>query len=230
MTNEQINISNMYAAICAKKDAECLWLGDAFGKLADTSQSDYARYFGNYTAVNSRKLDCFSLQRGGERSVRSFSELDAETFKKSARITASRKKFCGNSEIKNDFDLFSELAGAAQKAHSRKTRAEFEKEEVERQKQKEAELRQKAFELAKQKEEQERQRQLQVKQRQIEEAQRRLRLKIKADFDIENGILKKYKGKGGNVIIPNSVRSIGPEAFYGCSSLTSIIIPNGVMA
>lgn len=228
MTNEQIKLNEAFASACAKKSAEFIWSGDAFGELADTSQSDYARYFGNYTAVNSRKFDCFSLQCGGECSVRNFSELDAETFKKSARIAASRKKFCGNSEIKNDFDLFSELAGAAQKAHSRKTRAEFEKEEVERQKQKEAELRQKAFELAKQKEEQERQRQLQAKQRQLQEAQWQLQLKIKSDFEIENGLLKKYKGKGGNVIIPNSVRSIGPEAFYGCSSLTSIIIPNGV--
>ena len=31
-----------------------------------------------------------------------------------------------------------------------------------------------------------------------------------------------------NTIIPNSVTSIGEEAFYGCSGLTSITIPNGV--
>ena len=31
-----------------------------------------------------------------------------------------------------------------------------------------------------------------------------------------------------NTIIPNSVTSIGQEAFYGCSGLTSVVIPNSV--
>ncbi len=49
-----------------------------------------------------------------------------------------------------------------------------------------------------------------------------------SDFEIENGVLKKYKGKGGNVVIPKGVKSIGNSAFYGCTGLTSIMIPNGV--
>lgn len=48
------------------------------------------------------------------------------------------------------------------------------------------------------------------------------------DFDIENGILKKYKGKGGDVVIPDGVTRIGNFAFSGCSSLTSINIPDSV--
>jgi hypothetical protein len=36
------------------------------------------------------------------------------------------------------------------------------------------------------------------------------------------------KGKSGEYIIPNSVKTIGNRAFYRCDSLTSIIIPNSV--
>lgn len=33
------------------------------------------------------------------------------------------------------------------------------------------------------------------------------------DFDIINGVLKKYVGVGGDVVIPNSVTSLGKFAF-----------------
>ena len=49
-----------------------------------------------------------------------------------------------------------------------------------------------------------------------------------ADFEIINGILVKYKGAGGDVVIPNSVTVIGESAFSWCSSLTSVSIPNSV--
>ena len=48
------------------------------------------------------------------------------------------------------------------------------------------------------------------------------------DFVIKNGILEKYCGEGGAVVIPDGVTSIGIWAFYGCESLTSITIPDGV--
>lgn len=49
-----------------------------------------------------------------------------------------------------------------------------------------------------------------------------------SDFVIENGVLKKYVGPGGDVAIPEGVTSIGKEAFRGCDAIISIIIPNGV--
>ena len=71
------------------------------------------------------------------------------------------------------------------------------------------------------------------------------------DFVIENGVLKKYRGSGGDVVVPEgvtsigysafkdcrslksitlpkSMTSIGKEAFYGCKKLTSVTLPKGV--
>lgn len=47
------------------------------------------------------------------------------------------------------------------------------------------------------------------------------------DFEIDR-VLVKYKGKGGDVTIPNGITSIGERAFEHCRNLTSIIIPDSV--
>lgn len=49
-----------------------------------------------------------------------------------------------------------------------------------------------------------------------------------SDFVIENGVLKKYVGPGGDVVIPDGVTAIGERAFQWCSDLTSVTIPEGV--
>lgn len=48
------------------------------------------------------------------------------------------------------------------------------------------------------------------------------------DFDIENGILKKYHGDSNRVIIPSGITDIGKYAFGGCDDLEQVIIPYGV--
>lgn len=49
-----------------------------------------------------------------------------------------------------------------------------------------------------------------------------------SDFIIENGVLKKYVGSGGDVVIPEGVTEIGSMAFAG-SSIKNVEIPDGVV-
>ena len=49
-----------------------------------------------------------------------------------------------------------------------------------------------------------------------------------SDFVIENGVLKRYVGSGGDVVIPDGVTSIGFWTFRGCTNLTSITVPESV--
>ena len=49
-----------------------------------------------------------------------------------------------------------------------------------------------------------------------------------SDFVINNGVLEKYTGKGGDVVIPDGVTHIGHEAFWYCTGLTSVVIPKSV--
>ena len=53
-------------------------------------------------------------------------------------------------------------------------------------------------------------------------------MKDRQDLDISNGILNKYMGPGGDVVIPADVTKIGNSAFYGCTGLQSVTIPKGV--
>ena len=48
------------------------------------------------------------------------------------------------------------------------------------------------------------------------------------EFNIKNGVLKKYGGKSFEVVIPEGVTSIEESAFNGRSNLTSVTIPDGV--
>lgn len=50
-----------------------------------------------------------------------------------------------------------------------------------------------------------------------------------SDFVIENGVLTKYTGNGGDVVIPDGVTEIGFGAFSGCVDLISVEIPSSVI-
>jgi hypothetical protein len=50
-----------------------------------------------------------------------------------------------------------------------------------------------------------------------------------SDFEIdENGVLVAYYGSGGDIIIPDGVTAIGEEVFNGNTTITSVVIPEGV--
>lgn len=48
------------------------------------------------------------------------------------------------------------------------------------------------------------------------------------DFAIRNGVVTKYTGIGGNVVIPAGVTAIGHQAFAGLNKVYSVTIPEGV--
>ena len=49
-----------------------------------------------------------------------------------------------------------------------------------------------------------------------------------SDFNIENGVLKKYVGPGGDVVIPDGVNEIGYNAFEAAKKVKSVAVSNGV--
>jgi uncharacterized protein YjdB len=48
------------------------------------------------------------------------------------------------------------------------------------------------------------------------------------DFTIVDGVLVKYNGAGGDVVIPEGVTAVGDFAFENCTALKSIVIPDTV--
>lgn len=48
------------------------------------------------------------------------------------------------------------------------------------------------------------------------------------DFVIENGVLVKYNGKGGEVVVPDGVTKIDAKVFRKKSKITSVVVPEGV--
>ena len=49
-----------------------------------------------------------------------------------------------------------------------------------------------------------------------------------SDFIIENGVLKKYVGPGGEVVIPEGVTEIGASAFTRREDITGVMLPEGI--
>lgn len=49
-----------------------------------------------------------------------------------------------------------------------------------------------------------------------------------SSFLVENGVLVKYSGPGGNITIPEGVTEIGEDAFEDCTGLTGAVLPDGL--
>ena len=49
-----------------------------------------------------------------------------------------------------------------------------------------------------------------------------------SDFIIENGVLTKYVGPGGNVVVPENVKKIGIFAMQNCATVTSVSLPESL--
>ena len=49
-----------------------------------------------------------------------------------------------------------------------------------------------------------------------------------ADFVIRGGVLEKYNGAATEVVVPNSVKTIGAYAFRNCIGITSVVLPDSV--
>lgn len=49
-----------------------------------------------------------------------------------------------------------------------------------------------------------------------------------SDFVIENGVLTKYTGPGGDVVVPEGVHTIGDRAFHDCRTMNTVSLPAGL--
>lgn len=49
-----------------------------------------------------------------------------------------------------------------------------------------------------------------------------------SDFVIQNGVLKRYTGSGGNISVPNGGKTISQGAFAECAAMTSVSLPEGL--
>ena len=49
-----------------------------------------------------------------------------------------------------------------------------------------------------------------------------------SDFEISDGVLRVYRGNGGDVVIPDCVTVIGQMAFMGCSDVETVYLHDGV--
>ena len=52
---------------------------------------------------------------------------------------------------------------------------------------------------------------------------------MQTEFEIKNGVLKAYHGKGGDIVIPEGVTSIRYKVFYHKKSVTSVKLPEGLI-
>ena len=48
------------------------------------------------------------------------------------------------------------------------------------------------------------------------------------EFDVENGVLRRYLGRRRNVTVPDWVTDVGDEAFFCCMTIRRVLLPEGL--
>ena len=48
------------------------------------------------------------------------------------------------------------------------------------------------------------------------------------EFEIENGVLVRYRGEEEHVVIPDGVSKIADEVFKDCMEIKSVVFPEGL--
>ncbi len=202
-----------------------------------TAYAAIADYVERHTPAAKARREAEEKKRRAEEEARSreFSELK----EKLAQMERERASAASPANL-SPAELLA-MMRKAEEEEKNQTEEERRQKEIERRhrqleerRKQEEERRQKAEEEKRKREEamaEDQRKRLEAARARLEESRKRSaeeskRKEYLLQFQIEGGVLKKYKGTATDVLIPNSVASIEKDAFAGCA-LTSIAVEEG---
>ena len=154
-------------------------------------------------------------------------QKEEEAKRRAQEDEAQRRKFAEQEErLRQQEERFKQLEEMlrAQQEATRKAEEERKRKDAEEKERLKAEKKEQKAELKEQKK-QDNQEEKADKKEEISQPEPVIN---PADFEIVNGVLKKYKGNATEVIIPDGVTEIGKDAFKDKHELKKLIIPDGV--